>query len=90
MRDARQRIHSLVIRSQAEMLVSSASTISLGSLSIPLSAIVLALAVTRLLSTVNLKKIGDMFMHLTLNTVPTLLTTISEEVWDIGTKVVAA
>jgi hypothetical protein len=42
------------------------------------------------LSTVNLKKIGDMFMHLALNTVPTLLTTISEGVWDIGTKVVAA
>ena len=79
-----------MIRSHAEMLVSSASTISLGSLSIPLSAIVIALAVTRLLSTVNRKKIGDMFMHLTLNTVPTLLTTISEGVWDIGTKVVAA
>ena len=72
------------------MLVSSASTVTLGSLSIPLWLILTALAVTRLTLNLNLKKIGDMLMQMTLNTVSCLLTGTAEGVWDIGTKVVAA
>jgi hypothetical protein len=73
-----------------EMLVSSASTVILGSLSMPLWLIVLLLALSRLIPTINSKKIGDMLMKITLNTVQFLLISSSEGVWDIGTKVVAA
>jgi hypothetical protein len=72
------------------MLVSSASTMTLGSLSIPLWLIVLALAASRLILTIHPKKIGDMLMKITLKTVPYLLIGTTEGVWDIGTKVVAA
>jgi hypothetical protein len=72
------------------MLVSSASTVTLGSLSIPLWILVAALALTRPIVKLDLKKIGDMLMKITLNTVPFLLIASSEMVWDIGTKVVAA
>jgi hypothetical protein len=74
----------------SEMLVSGASTVTLGSLSIPLWILVAALAVTRLIVKLDIKRIGDMLMKMTLNTVPFLLIGSSEMVWDIGTKVVAA
>jgi hypothetical protein len=72
------------------MLVSSASTVTLGPLSIPLWILLVALAVTRLILNLDLKRIGDMLMKITLNTLPFLLIGSSEMVWDIGTKVVAA
>ena len=73
-----------------EMLVSSASTMTFGFLSIPLWLIVVTLAASRLILTLNPKKIGDMLMKITLKTPPYLLIGTSEGVWDIGTKVVAA
>jgi hypothetical protein len=80
----------LVKVSEAEMLVSSASTVPLGSLPCPLWLILVALAVTRLISTLDLKKTGDMLMQITLKTISFLLIGTAEGVWDIGTKVVAA
>jgi hypothetical protein len=71
------------------MLVSSASTVTLGSVSIPLWLILTALAVTRLIVNLNPKKIGDMLMKITLYTAHLLIGS-AEGVWDIGTKVVAA
>jgi hypothetical protein len=70
--------------------VSGAGTVTLGSISIPLWVVLIALAVTRLTLNLTLKRIGDMYMQLTLNTLPSVLTAQLEMVWDIGTKVVAA
>ena len=73
------------------MLVSSASTVTLGSLSMPLWLILAALALISLNRNLDkLKKIGDTLMKITLNTVLFSLTALSEMVWDIGTKVVGA
>ncbi len=70
--------------------MSGAGTVTLGSISIPLWVVLIALAVTRLTLNLTLKRIGDMYMQLTLNTLPSVLTAQLEMVWDIGTKVVAA
>jgi hypothetical protein len=70
--------------------VSGASTVTLGSYSIPLWLILTALAVTRLIVNVDLKKIGEMLMQITLKLVRLLLIGTAEGVWEIGTKVVAA
>jgi hypothetical protein len=72
-----------------EMLVSSASTVTLGSMSIPLWLILILLAVASLIVNVNPKKIGDMLMKIRLYAVHLLIDS-AEGVWDIGTKVVAA
>ena len=60
------------------MLVSSASTVTLGSYSILLRLILTALAVTRLIVNLDLKKIGEMLMKITSKLVQYLLIGFAE------------